>query len=156
MTNRVADDSISVPGPIPGDVSDRIAIVDTNVVVAGLITASSSSPVARIVGGMGEASFAFTVSEPLVAEYRNVLARPSLMRLHGRSPRELETILVGVLRHAIVLAGVPGPPAPDPGDQFLWDLLSARAELVLVTGDKLLLSADGMRGRVVSAASWMG
>ena len=152
MTNRVADDS----GPTSGGASSRIAVVDTNVVVAGLITSSSTSPVARIVDGMHEASFAFAVSEPLIAEYGNVLARPSLTRLHGRPARELETLLVGLLRHAIVLTGVPGPPAPDSGDQFLWDLLAARADLVLVTGDKLLLSTGGATGRVVSAADWMG
>ncbi len=151
MTNRVADAS----GRVPGGSEDRIAIIDTNILVAGLVTSSSASPVARIVDGMQGARFAFAASEPLVAEYRNVLARPALMRLHGRSPRELETVLVGLLRHAIMLTGGAGPPAPDPGDQFLWDLLSARADLVLVTGHKLLLSDVGMRGRVIGATDWM-
>lgn len=30
-------------------------------------------------------------------------------------------------------------PAPDPGDQHLWDLLAAAPTAVLVTGDQLLL-----------------
>ncbi len=41
------------------------------------------------------------------------------------------------------------PMAPDPGDQFLWYLLADRADLVLVTGDKLLLQDEAMRERVI-------
>ena len=40
--------------------------------------------------------------------------------------------------------------APDPGDQFLLKLLTARTDLVLVTGDKLLLADPVMRQRVIS------
>jgi uncharacterized protein len=37
-----------------------------------------------------------------------------------------------------------------PGDQLLWDLLAARADLLLVTGDKQSLQDAGMHGRVIS------
>jgi uncharacterized protein len=47
------------------------------------------------------------------------------------------------------------PPAPDPGDQMLWELLAARDDLVLVTGDKRLLRDRGMRGRVISAEAFL-
>ena len=40
-------------------------IVDTNVVVAGLLTAQEASPVARILDGMLAAAFPFVVSEAL-------------------------------------------------------------------------------------------
>ena len=64
---------------------------------------------------------------------------------------EVEAVLTTIARHAIVIRPVAAArPAPDPGDQLLWELLAARAELVLVTGDKLLLQDAGMRGRVVS------
>ena len=39
-------------------------IIDTNVVVAGLLTANEASPVARILDGMLAAAFPFVVSEP--------------------------------------------------------------------------------------------
>ena len=42
-----------------------------------------------------------------------------------------------------------GPLGPEPGDQFLWDLLASRADLVLVTGDKLLLQNEAMQQQVV-------
>lgn len=125
-------------------------IIDTNVVVAGLLTAHEASPVARILDGMLAAAFPFVVSEALLAEYRTVLVRPTLRRLHGLTVAEVEAILIDLAQHAIVLAPVAAPPAPDPGDQLLWELLAARADLLLVTGDKLLLRDAGMRGRVIS------
>ena len=48
-----------------------------------------------------------------------------------------------------------GPPAPDPGDQLLWNLLAAKPDLLLVTGDKLLQKDSGMRGRVISARAFV-
>ena len=127
-----------------------IAIVDTNVVVAGLITAQDASPVARVLDGMLAAAFSYAVSEALLAEYRAVLARPGLRKFHGLAIAEVETILTDMALHAIVLSPVPGPAAPDPGDQLLWDLLATRADLVLVTGDKRLLRNAAMQGRVLS------
>ena len=63
---------------------------------------------------------------------------------------EVETILTDIALHAIVLSPVPGPDAPDPGGQLLWDLRVARADLMLVTGDKRLLRDAVMQGRVLS------
>ena len=131
------------------------AIIDTNVVVAGLLTARDDSPVARILDGMLVAAFPFVVSEPLLAEYRTVLVRSSLRKLHGLTVGEVEAILTDLAQHAIVLKPVAGPPAPDAGDQLLWDLLAARPDLLLVTGDKLLLRDVGMRGRVISTQAFV-
>ena len=130
-------------------------IVDTNVVVAGLLTVHEASPVARILDGMLAAAFPFVVSEALLAEYRTVLVRPNLRKLHGLTVAEVEAILTDLAQHAIVLTPVASPPAPDPGDQLLWDLLSAKADLVLITGDKLLLRDAGMRGRVMSPSAFI-
>lgn len=130
-------------------------IVDTNVVVAGLLTANDASPVARILDGMLGAAFPYVLSEALLAEYRAVLVRPALRKLHGLTVAEVDTLLTDLAQHAIVLAPVAAPPAPDPGDQLLWELLAARDDLVLVTGDKLLLQDAGMGGRVVSPQMYL-
>jgi len=127
-------------------------IVDTNVVVAGLLTGHADSPVARILDGMLCATFPFVVSEALLAEYHAVLVRPKLCKLHGLSVTEVDVILTDLARHAIVLSPVSTaavPRAPDSGDQLLWDLLAARTDLVLVTGDKLLLQNQAMQQRVI-------
>lgn len=130
--------------------SVRAVIVDTNVVVAGLLTRHETSPVARILDGMLSAAFPFVISQALLAEYRAVLVRPGLRKLHGLTIDEVETVLADLAQHAIVLVPVAAAPAPDPGDQLLWELLAAKADLLLVTGDKLLLRDAGMRGRVIS------
>jgi predicted nucleic acid-binding protein len=127
------------------------AIIDTNVVVAGFPTAQPDSPALRVLHGMMRDEFAFALSETLLAEYRDVLARPVPRRLHGMSDADIENMLAGFTRRAIMLHAVTAAPiaAPDPGDQFLWDLLAAHADVVLVTQDKLLLDDAVMRGRVM-------
>lgn len=132
-----------------------VVIVDTNIVVAGLLTKNAASPVARILDGMLSAAFTFVVSEALLAEYHAVLVRPNLRKLHGLKVVEVETVLTDLAQQAIVLIPVPTSAAPDPGDQLLWDLLAVRADLVLVTGDKLLLRDAAMRGRVISAQAFV-
>jgi len=129
-------------------------IIDTNVLIAGLLTAHAESPVARVLDGMLAARFGFVVSERLLAEYRTVALRPALQKLHGLGADDVDVLLLDIARHAIVLNPAPqtgGPRAPDTGDQFLWDLLACRPDLTLVTGDKLLLQDAHMQPRVITA-----
>lgn len=128
----------------------HVVIVDTNVVVAGLLTKDAASPVAQILDGMLSAAFPFVLSEALLAEYRAVLLRPELRKLHSLTTLEVEAVLADLAQHAILLKAAAGPPAPDAGDQLLWDLLVARPDLLLVTGDKRLQNDAGMRNRIVS------
>ena len=130
-------------------------IVDTNVVVACFPMRRSELPFAGILQGMLSAAFPFVVSEPLLAEYREVLGRPKLQKLHELEDEGIESVLAGIVRHAIVVTPAGSLPAPDPGDQMLWDLLAARADLVLVTSDKRLLRDPGMRGRVITPEAFL-
>jgi uncharacterized protein len=130
-------------------------IVDTNVVVAGLLTKQEASPVARILDGMLGAAFPFVLSEALLAEYRAVLVRPVLRKLHGLTVAEVEAILTDLAQHAIVLVPLAAPAAPDPPDDLLWALLAARADLVLVTGEKLRGRDAGMRSRAMSPQTFL-
>ena len=52
-------------------------IVDTNVVVAGLLTARADSPVARVLDGMLAAVFSFAISDALLAVAASVVAQSS-------------------------------------------------------------------------------
>jgi len=130
-------------------------IIDTNVVVSGLLTAQDDAPVAQILDGMLSAAFPFALSPALLAEYHKVLLRPQIKKLHRLTMAEVEAILTDIAHHAIVIDPRPADAAPDPGDQLLWDLLNERMDLVLVTGDKLLLTNMAMRGRVVSPRSFV-
>ena len=64
-------------------------IVDTNVVVAGLLTGDATSPVARILDGMLAATFPFVVSEALLALVTGdqALQDDAAMRARVLSPR---------------------------------------------------------------------
>ncbi len=131
-----------------------IYIIDTNVVVAGLISSQTDSPVVRILDNMLSAAFPFVVSTALLAEYRNVLLRPKLTKLHGLSAEQIDIVLTELAQHGIVLtpqASQTVLSAPDPGDQFLWDLLALRPDLMLVTGDQRLLQDVSMGQRVIAA-----
>ena len=130
-------------------------VVDTNVVVAGLLTARAESPVARVLDGMLMTAFPFALSEALLAEYRRILRRPSLRKVHGLTPDELDVILLELAQHGIVLPPMPAPPAPEPGDQHLWELLAAREDLLLISGDKRLQQDDIMGHRVLSPATFV-
>jgi hypothetical protein len=81
--------------------------------------------------------------------------RPALRKLHGLTVAEIETLLTDIAQHAIVLPPGVGSLAPDPGDQLLWDLLAAKPDLLLVTGDKALQRDPVMRSRVVSPQAFV-
>ena len=130
-------------------------IVDTNVVVAGLLTARTDSPVARVLDGMLAAVFPFAISDALLAEYRTVLRRPPLRKAHGLTSDELDIVLVALAHHGIVIAPAPAPPATDPGDQHLWELLAAREDLLLVTGEKKLQRDRAMGPRILTPATFV-
>lgn len=135
--------------------SRAVVTVDTNVVVADLLTAGDTSPVARMLDGMLRAAWPFAVSQALLAEYHAVLVRPGLRKQHGLTVSDIETLLTALAQHAIVLQPAKAAPAPDPGDQLLWNLLAARPDLILVTGDKRLIQDPGMRGRVVTPGAFL-
>ncbi len=101
------------------------------------------------------AAFSLVVSESLLAECHAVVVRPKLRKLHGLTVAKVEAILTDLAQNAIVLAPVGASPAPDPGNPLLRALLAARADLLLVTGDKPLLRDAGMRARGMSPSTFV-
>lgn len=119
-------------------------VVDTNVLVAALLGRRADAPPAQLLQAVLQGRLRPVVSDALIAEYLSVLARPKIAERHGLTPAEVESLVVAIVRQAVVVAPTaPGPTAPDPGDQFLFDLLAALPGSVLVTGDARLFGADG-------------
>jgi putative PIN family toxin of toxin-antitoxin system len=114
------------------------AVIDTNVVVAGLLTGNAESPTARILDGMREAAFRFLLSTALLAEYREVLLRKKIRALHALSEAGVDVILTVIAANAIIREPEAQTGAPDPKDNHLWALLQSEANTVLVTGDRAL------------------
>lgn len=120
----------------------RAVVVDTNVVVAALLTREAEAATARILDGMLAGRFPYLLSEALLAEYRSVLLRPAIAGVHGLAAEEIDRILLEIARNGAVREpGAAPEPSPDPGDQHLWDLVFAEPVGVLITGDARLLAA---------------
>lgn len=105
-------------------------VIDTNVVVSGLLRPSSKP--GRILDLMLEGDLPFVSSTELIEEYREVLLRPKF---------GFEATLVDALvdeLESLSIAVVPQPQAEvrsqDPDDQFVTDLAQA-AGAAIVTGN---------------------
>ena len=134
---------------IPG-----ICVVDTNVIVSGLIGADPNSPPARILDAMLDGGFIYLMSDELLSEYSSVLRRPGLVRLHGLTDEELDRLLADLVANAMWQTPATMGDAPDTGDQHLWALLASHPQGCLVTGDRLLLENPPGSASVVSPRSF--
>jgi len=127
------------------------AVIDTNVVVCGLLTSLAASPTARIVDGMLAGRFRFLLSIELLAEYRSVLLRPKIRRRHGLSPGEVDVLLTEIATNGAALdVGAPVRGADKKGDDHLWRILEAAPSAVLVTGDRRLIEKPAEGARVLT------
>jgi predicted nucleic acid-binding protein len=117
------------------------AVIDTNVVVAGLLTRTPSSPPARILDGMLSGRFRYFLSADLLAEYREVLLRPKIQRRHQLSPAEVDVLLTDLAANAIWIEASPGASRKD--DQHLHELIARKPEALLATGDLKLAEHRG-------------
>ena len=117
-----------------------VFVVDTNVVAAGLITASNRSPVTRVLDAMLAGTLIYLLSPALLDEYRTVLLRPKLTKLHGLSEQDVDLLLVELTSNAMWREPESASSAPDHGDDHLWALLAAYPGSTLITGDRLLLA----------------
>lgn len=130
----------------------RIFVIDTNVLVAGLITHDITSPTVRILDAMLTGDLVYLLSPALLAEYRTVLLRPRLRAAHGLTETEVDAVLTDIVANAVWREPVAAPAqgAPDPADDHLWALLACEPEAMLVTGDKLLIDNPPEGRRVIS------
>ena len=133
----------------------RLFIVDTNVLVAGLITSQPSSPTAQVLDAMLDGRLLYLLSPALLHEYRQVLLRPKLTRLHGLGEVEVDRLLTELTANALWREPPDAnqPSSPDPGDDHLWALLASEPDAILVTGDGLLLDNPRVGSGVINAAA---
>lgn len=136
--------------------SAPVFVVDTNVVVAGLLTTVGASPVAIVLDGMLTGLFPYLLSPALLAEYRRVLLRPRLVKLHGLSEAEVDRLLLELTANAMWREPTHTRSAPDPGDDHPWALLDAHASAALITGDQLLIAHPPSGRAVMSPSDWLG
>jgi predicted nucleic acid-binding protein len=127
------------------------AVIDTNVVVSGVLTALSASPTVRILDAMLRGGFRFLFSIELLAEYRAVLLRSRIRSRHRLSEAEVDVLLADIATNGVVLEGESSITPKDVGDDVhLWRLLAREPSAVLVTGDKRLFNQPAMKARILT------
>ena len=132
------------------------AIVDTNVVVSGLLTSEATSPTCQILDGMLERLFNFLLSVDLLGEYRSGLLRPKIRQLHGLTNEEVDRLLTEIAANATVYEpGKASAKPPDAADQQLWDLLESNVNSVLITGDRKLLESAHHSKRIMNPRTFV-
>ena len=128
----------------------RPAVIDTNVVVSGILTGRPESPTARILDGMLTGRFRFLISVALLAEYREVLRRQKITRRHRLSGAEVDVILTDIAAAGVVVEVENVPISRHHEDAHLLQILAREPAAVLVTGDKELFHDRVQGGRVLS------
>ena len=120
-----------------------LCVVDTHVVVSGLVSRAEGAPPQRILNAMLAAELGFALSVELLAEYRGVLLRPGIMALHGLGEAEVDEILQRLALEAVEVdpAPVAVPDGVEPGDEHIARLALALPAFVLITGDRALATA---------------
>ncbi len=124
-----------------------LAVIDTNVVVSGLITADSSAPTRAVVDRMFAGRVRFVLSEELLLEYREVLLRPAIRAAHGLAIEEIDELLIRLVEEAVITPRLDGVERVSPrDDEHLHRLLELFPDAVLVTGDRATRDLAGARG----------
>ena len=132
------------------------AVVDTNVVVSGVLTSRPESPTVQILDGMLKGQIPFLLSAELIAEYRAVLLRPKIRERHRLKERAIDEILVELITNGrlreVEQSGSTSLPA---GDGHLWALLAREPSAVLVTGDLMLIDHPPAGRTVLSPRAFL-
>jgi putative PIN family toxin of toxin-antitoxin system len=119
------------------------AVLDTNVLVSALI--SPGGPSASLLLELRAGAFELVVSPQLLAELREVLARPKFRAYVTAT--EVAGYL-DLVKHESALYEDPRPSgetlSTDPDDEYLIDLARAAAADALVSGDSHLLDLRGV------------
>ena len=111
-------------------------IVDTNIIVSGLI--SSSGPPAKIVDSLLQGLLIPVLSPDTLAELEAVLIRPHLQSLFTHAGVEVEEFLVEFRQLAEIIESDPVDiPVRDEKDRIFLELAATRPPVdFLITGDQ--------------------
>lgn len=123
-----------------------IAIIDTNVIVSGLVTSNKDAATTRVIRAMRSSRFLFLLSEDLLSEYMVVLSLPEVVAKHGFEPDEL-TWFIGSLIVRCLMRAL--PPADWSSDHHIESLVAAMPGAILVTSDKPLAQRMKKDGHAV-------
>ena len=111
------------------------AVIDTNVVVSSLLTKRSDAATARVMQAIADEKITPLYNDEILAEYREVLARPKFDFDAGRVAHTIEMII----ETGLDLNGKEWPESmPDESDRVFFEVALAgqSGDAKLVTGNK--------------------
>lgn len=122
------------------------AVLDTNVVISGLLWAGAPR---KVLQAADEERFFLFTSKELLEELAHVLCRPQFKTFLGRRELDFKDALTQVVRLARLV--VPKPLsgviiARDPSDDMVLACAVTAAANVIVSGDEHLLALRNFRG----------
>ena len=108
------------------------AVVDTNVIVSGMITSNSASPTTKVLDCLGEKHITPLYCKEILQEYENVLGREKF-----HLPKEkIEKFLKMVKSDGIASGRVSSNEVfPDPNDVVFYEVALSKEDSFLVTGN---------------------
>ena len=130
--------------------ASAVCVVDTNVVVSGLISSDKDSPTVLVLDAMLGGDLVYLLSQELLNEYSTVLRRTKLTRLHGLGNEDIDRLLTHLVANAMWRDPAVMGDAPDSADGHLWALLATFPGAVLITSDQLLTEEPPSPGSVIS------
>jgi uncharacterized protein len=121
-----------------------IIVLDTNVLISGLLKGNSNPGTIVKLVATGKIKVAFDLR--ILNEYRLVLLRPKF----GFHIRDVEALLKQIQSEGTVVTAVPlGVSLPDEGDKPFLEVALAQKGVILVTGNKKHYPADLITGPVI-------
>ena len=132
------------------------AVIDTNVLISGLMT--ESGPPRGILIAFESGQFGWLASQEILDEYRRVVTYPKVRKYSRLSDDQVERLLDTLWVSTTRIPPSPGFPAvaADPDDdKFLACTLAGEAD-VIVSGDKHLLTLGEYAGiPILSPAAFL-
>lgn len=127
-----------------------IAVIDTNVLVSGLL--SPHGPPGRILDQVTAGRVEVAFDDRILHEYREVLQRPRL----GIRPSAAHHILsvIEIMGRAVLAAPV-AVLLPDPGDQLFVEVAAAAGAVPIVTGNRKHYAPAWVSFEILSPAEFL-
>lgn len=133
-----------------------IAVLDTNVVVSGLLSATGVP--AEVMRNWRGERFELAVSPPLLAEYRRALHYERVRPIHGLTDDEIDDVIRRFRRFATLVEPREeiDAVAADPDDNRVLECAVEAGARAVVSGDKHLRALGTYRGiSILSPAEFL-
>lgn len=109
------------------------AVIDTNVIVSGIMSRKTDSATVRVIGQIGRSSLVPVYNDEIMAEYESVLHRGKF----GFPEKQVSDILNRIKKNGIKRDRTQsGETFPDASDAVFYEVALSKEDAYLVTGNQ--------------------